>query len=307
VGLEPIVRGGSDRFFYRVSSTALPPCILIHYGTEKEENAYYAEIAQFLRALTIPVPRVLAEDSGRRLLWMEDLGVEDLHAWKDRAWSERRPGYESVLRAARVLHRDGLAFLKNQSMRLMPGFDPELYQWEQDYFANEFVEGVCGCVLPVEVKAELAELNRLLCALPLALVHRDFQSQNIMMVKGEAVLIDFQGLRTGAVAYDLGSLLYDPYVEFTREQRLELLRYYFQQGGFPESEWPQFQKEFHAAAAQRLMQALGAYGFLGKKKGRTTFLEHIPAGLRNLQEAATAWGKLPRLLRVLQEVSGKFC
>jgi hypothetical protein len=43
------------------------------------------------------------------------------------------------------------------------------------------------------------------------------------------------------------------------------------------------------------MQALGAYGFLGLKKGVKAFLEHIPAGLRNLQLAASQVGSLSRL------------
>jgi hypothetical protein len=43
------------------------------------------------------------------------------------------------------------------------------------------------------------------------------------------------------------------------------------------------------------MQALGAYGFLGLKKGLKTFLEHTPAGLQNLQYAASRAATLPRL------------
>ena len=35
---------------------------------------------------------------------------------------------------------------------------------------------------------------------------------------------------------------------------------------------------------QRLMQALGAYGFLGHVKEREHFLEHIPAALAALRE-----------------------
>jgi len=35
---------------------------------------------------------------------------------------------------------------------------------------------------------------------------------------------------------------------------------------------------------QRLMQALGAYGFLGLVKQRAAFLDHIPAALKSLRE-----------------------
>jgi hypothetical protein len=43
------------------------------------------------------------------------------------------------------------------------------------------------------------------------------------------------------------------------------------------------------------MQALGAYAFLGLKKGLSAFLDHIPAGLRNLRYAVTHVPILPRL------------
>jgi hypothetical protein len=35
---------------------------------------------------------------------------------------------------------------------------------------------------------------------------------------------------------------------------------------------------------QRLMQALGAYGYLGHVKGNSAFLAHIPAALHSLGE-----------------------
>jgi hypothetical protein len=46
------------------------------------------------------------------------------------------------------------------------------------------------------------------------------------------------------------------------------------------------------------MQSLGAYGFLGLKKGLESFLQHIPAALENLIDAAAISGRLPRLLEV---------
>jgi len=44
------------------------------------------------------------------------------------------------------------------------------------------------------------------------------------------------------------------------------------------------------------MQSLGAYGFLGLKKGLASFLDHIPAALENLIDTAAKSGRLPLLL-----------
>ncbi|MDP2267977.1 MAG: hypothetical protein Q8K46_02310, partial [Deltaproteobacteria bacterium] len=48
-----------------------------------------------------------------------------------------------------------------------------------------------------------------------------------------------------------------------------------------------FRAMFQQASVQRLMQALGAYGFLGRQQNQPEFLAHIPSGLANLIEAAS--------------------
>jgi hypothetical protein len=65
-------------------------------------------------------------------------------------------------------------------------------------------------------------------------------------------------------------------------------------------EWDNFQSVFWEASAQRLMQALGAFGFLGLKKGLKVFLEHIPAGLSNLHYATSHVAFLSRLQELSQ-------
>jgi len=115
-----------------------------------------------------------------------------------------------------------------------------------------------------------------------------------MLRGGDPFLIDFQGMRFGSPFYDLGSLLYDPYVNLTTSQQDELLSFYYGLSKW-DLDWAAFQNNFWEASAQRLMQALGAYGFLGLKKGLKTFLDHIPSGLRHLLDAASRVASLPLL------------
>jgi aminoglycoside/choline kinase family phosphotransferase len=180
-------------------------------------------------------------------------------------------------------------------------FGPDLYRWERDYFLNHFVRNVCRIELELsftkELEVELSGLAERLTESKRSLIHRDLQSQNVMIRDGEPFLIDFQGMRLGSLFYDLGSLLCDPYVEFKEEQRMDLLFYYY---GLSKQSltWEDFQKIFWEASAQRLMQALGAYGFLGLEKGLEAYLIHIPSGLRNLQLAASKVTSLPQLLEL---------
>jgi aminoglycoside/choline kinase family phosphotransferase len=112
----------------------------------------------------------------------------------------------------------------------------------------------------------------------------DFQSQNIVIKDEKACFIDFQGMRPGLVQYDLASLLYDPYVPLMAAERAELLDYYLDGWSDLGGEIPaNFSEIYDLCAMQRLMQALGAYGFLGLVKERPHFLEHIPAALGSLQ------------------------
>src|SRR2546423_10254052 len=86
--------------------------------------------------------------------------------------------------------------------------------------------------MAAEQTAKLARIHSLgrmaerLAGRPRLLVHRDFQSQNIIMRNGQAHLIDFQGMRPGLAEYDLASLLFDPYVNFSRAECEELLTDY---------------------------------------------------------------------------------
>ena len=139
----------------------------------------------------------------------------------------------------------------------------------------------------------LKEIARRLGGMERVLVHRDFQSQNVLIDRGEAWLIDFQGLRPGLGQYDLASLVYDPYVPLTVKQREELIAGYVTKmldaGGKVERD---FRQTFDLCAMQRLMQALGAYGFLGLVRERKAFLSHIPAALKSLYEVL---GRIPEL------------
>lgn len=138
----------------------------------------------------------------------------------------------------------------------------------------------------------LVNLAAELAALPRVFVHRDFQSQNIMIKADNAYLIDFQGLRPGLAQYDLASLVYDPYVTLDESQRTELINYYIEKNIFGSKAADQFRRILDICAVQRLMQALGAYGFLGLVKERLVFLQHIPTALASLK---LVLARIPRL------------
>ena len=308
VKITRIEKGGSDRRFYRVRCSPEQTIILVKYNLEREENRHYVEIAEFLTEHRIHAPKIHYHDPEEGLIWIEDLGKRDLFSYRNESWLVRRAFYESALDEIVKLHclleEARSAIQKN----LPAAFDAALYCWEQNYF----FENCLGRYFGVEENglSELTELPALreiaerLGNRPRVLVHRDFQSQNIIVRNSQAHLIDFQGMRPGLAEYDLASLLFDPYVALPRAEREELLTAYEEKRNAalsPVSE--QFREVFHLCGIQRLMQALGAYGFLGLVKGNKTFLNHIPAAITLLRSIVGEIGDLRKLQSVLDGVA----
>ncbi len=295
---SPLEGRGSDRAFFRLKWSRKKSAILVRYDPKRIENGYYAEIAVFLRDHDIPVPRLIGHDPTRHLIIMEDLGNTDLWSLRKAPWKTRQALYQEALIIVQRLHSIPEKDFPGGRVRLMEGFGPALYRWERDYFRDHFVGDFCGIKLEPpfsrKLEAELSKLANRLSKTKRCLVHRDLQSQNVMIRDGKPFLIDFQGMRLGSPLYDLGSLLCDPYADLSETGRVELLSFYYGLApwGF---DWATFQTVFWEASTQRLMQALGAYGFLGISQGLRAYLEHIPSGLRMLHQAVQHVATLPRL------------
>jgi len=310
--MMPGGKGGSIRTYHRIQYGQGSTAVVMHYDRAHRENCYFAAIAKFLRNIDVSVPLVMAHDPYKGFIVMEDLGDSDLWSFRHEPWRVRSAYYRKILIITHRLHTFPLEEFPSRKVPLMEQFSPDLYRWERNYFYENFVHGVCGIDLSLSdrnnLEDELESLSHRLENIKPGLVHRDLQSQNIMICKGEPVLIDFQGMRLGNLFYDLGSLLYDPYVSLTEEKRIELLRYYYLLWTLGRNEisvnderrmlsltWMYFLDMFREASAQRLMQALGAYGFLGLKRNIPGFLHHIPNGISNLIDASTRAKNLPRL------------
>ncbi|HBI47286.1 MAG TPA: hypothetical protein DDX93_00950 [Smithella sp.] len=285
--LEPIKKGGSDRQFFRVTLPHKDSFILMHYGDEVAENAHWSGINKFMASLNINVPRIIKQDLSRHFILLEDLGDVDLWSERFLPWDGRRDYYFQALTQIYRLHSFDLKSLPTD-LQLSESYGPRLYKWEHDYFLENLVGEVCKIKLSssdaAKLNKELDALSARLQKIEPCLIHRDFQSQNIMIKNSRPVLIDFQGMRKGCFFYDLGSLLCDPYVTFTDEERNELLDFYYELMN-PAYSRDEFVNNFWMGSVQRLLQALGAYGFLGLKKHKPDFLGHIGNGLENLLTA----------------------
>jgi len=301
--LDPIKKGGSDRQFFRVTLPHKDSFIFMHYGDEVAENAHWAGINRFVASLDINVPQIIKQDDSRHFILLEDLGDVDLWSERILSWEERRDYYFQVLTQIYRLHSFPLTSI-SADLQLSESYGPRLYKWEHDYFLENLVGEVCKIKLSSSDAAKLMKefdaLSVRLQKIEPSLIHRDLQSQNIMIKNGRPVLIDFQGMREGCLFYDLGSLICDPYVTFTDEERDELINFYYELMK-PACSRDEFVQNFWMGSVQRLLQALGAYGFLGLKKHKPDFLAHIGNGLENLLVAVDNVGGLEMLADLATE------
>lgn len=277
--LQLIATGASGRSIMRSSAAHAHGLLGIYWTNNRADNSSFVPAARGLTAAGVRVPTILTDidlGAGYGACLVKDLGSCDLLSLKDASWDKLRDAYEQAFRALIPLHR------LQPIWELQPAFDAAMYRWEQAYFAEHLVARHIGknaedflTYPPLQAMAER------LAALPRVPVHRDCQSQNIMLCDGKAWLIDFQGMRYGRAEYDIASLVYDPYMDFSEEQCDELLAIYTRlNGSAPDADI------LSACAMQRLMQALGAYGNIGYNQQREWYLNLIPTGLRKLRQVA---------------------
>lgn len=268
---------GSDRAFWRLVCGARRAMAVVHDDSRRAENAKYVSHARLLSSAGLRVPEVLADVPSSGVSVFEDLGDDSLEkrfAGRDRdaAFEE---SYAAAARWLAAFHVKGTEAADTAVGSLEEPFGPALYEWERNLFEDCYVKRRLGLDegVPEEVRAELRHAAETLAKSPQSLVHRDFQSSNIIFPEGrkEPAVIDFQGMRKGPAAYDLASLAYDPYVKLTKAERNRIAALYADAAGGAlagaVSALPQ-------AGVQRLVQALGAYGRLAEA-GQRAFTAHI--------------------------------
>ena len=274
--MEPIQKGASGRTIIRIKPDDYPSFIGIHYTLERSDNANFLPVAQFLTEAGLNIPKVLYDNTRRQVALIEDLGDEDLLSLKEAPFEKREPYYRSAFEQL-----DKLLYTRPpKDFDLQPPFDEALYRWEQEYFFDHFVETHLGRdSSTLREDPILQGLAKRLGATAPHMVHRDFQLQNLMLHGDNTYLIDFQGLRMGRQEYDLASLLYDPYMNHSAEDRRKLLTLWEEV-----CEEEPIEPLLKDCAAQRLMQALGAYSFIGHGQNDEWYLKQIPAAVALLQE-----------------------
>lgn len=296
----PMSARGSDRDFVRIRC-GRRTAVVVRHGLQRPENERYTQNARFLRSIGVRAPRVLVDLPALRLHIVEDLGDVSLLSLAAVASEHRRMQlYEQTLPLVCRLHQRGWKAARARGLELEAPFSRRLYVWEHELFQTHYLQNMLhlssrrrGTLL-----AELQSLFPQLQRMPSALVHRDLQSTNVLLVGGEPALIDFQAMRRGPAMYDVASLLCDPYVNLSEKTQFALLHRYAEASGIGKA---RAEREFRVAAVQRLVQAVGAFARLGSQRATAGFLRHILPGLLMLKRMTADLDNLHALRDFVEE------
>ncbi len=267
---------GSDRCFFRSGNLIA----IIYDDSARGENARYAGHARWLKEKGIAVPEIVCDLPEIKTQVMEYAGSEDFAARIAKRGVDRIGSYLAVVEELAKFN----SLANENPPPLEPAFDRELWRWEVDLFREQCLASRFRKEISREVAAEFERIASLLEAEPRALVHRDFQSSNVIWKNDRFSIIDFQGMRVGPAVYDLASLIYDPYVKLTEKERRALAGAYARKTARME-----VVDILPFAAVQRMAQALGAFGRLAGA-GHASFGKYVLPALENMLAAADEAG-----------------
>lgn len=314
VRVESLSPDGSQRRFCRligkdnVSVIAVAPPPGDNSGLREASSAWHIGCHLFTRG--IPVPELYSFDKQNGLLVCEDLGDVRLHD----LLVQQKSDSGLIL----DLYRQCVVELACMQVQGREKFKPS-WCWDTVRYDRKlmleresgyFLQALCCDMLqlPVAIQAIEQEFISLADQAQQAdasfFLHRDFQSRNIMVQHERVRFIDFQGGRLGPAAYDLASLLIDPYAALPESLQDDLLDHYLDTfTALTPCDRHQFRNEYLVLALQRNLQILGAFAFLSNQRGKMFFQQYIKPSLRSLQTllAKASPGEYPCLKSLTEQ------
>lgn len=280
-----LLGGGTDlRRYFRVEHPSLGSALVVLYPPlqpGQDEDPYFEFRA--LHAYLDPVMRVptiiQAWDEERALL-LEDLGETSLekrlmsHPEEEAEWADKAGWLLGTWLGPLTLGAPSHAFFMGRS------FDLPKLEYEWAYCRAHFFEEFLQKEPPRWLDRLMDELHSSLQGRARFLTHREFHVRNLMVQQDRLVMLDFQDARCGAATYDLASILFDAYWDWSKEAGSLLIDRVRKELGWSDSDlW----EELSLSALQRNLKALGTFGFQIVHCKKSHFAPAIPRTLRHLK------------------------
>jgi aminoglycoside/choline kinase family phosphotransferase len=257
------------------------------YGAPFAGETDDIRLTRIFEQAALPVARVFHALPDAGALVLEDLGDDTLECALARAASGGRPTrdqlFPAAVRLAVEIATRGTAALVGSDRALGPALDAERFLFEMRFFLEHYVGGFLRLPeVAARIRGEVEALALAAASHPRVLCHRDFHSRNIMVrADGELALVDIQDARWGPDTYDLASLLCDAYVDLGDDEAAELSKLYWRL--LPGvTDVAALRERLAVVAAQRMIKALGTFGYQVEVMGRERYRSAIPRTVERL-------------------------
>jgi len=288
--LRRLVGDASTRIFLRLHLPDGGTRVVMDYGRPFEGETDDQRLARVFRAGSLRVADIERAFPETGCLMLEDLGDRTLQRalCEDGVTAERRERlYESAVDLAVAVATRGSEALAASERPRSLALDAERFRFEMDFFLEHYVAGLLGQAPSAALSEALRSLAEAAARTPArVLCHRDFHSRNLMVLDdGALAMVDIQDARWGPDTYDLASLLRDAYVDIDDGLVGRMIeRYRRAMAGAIEPRG--LEDRFEQVAAQRMIKALGTFGFQ----------LHVRRNARYRDAAARMRGRLDRVL-----------
>ena len=294
--IEVASADASFRAYYRLSREDRT-VLLMDSSLEKESLSPFIDVTARLLNAGVKVPHILEQNLDDGFLIIEDFGnTHYLNILNDTNFKEL---YSNAI--------DEIVKMQNAETKNLPLYDKEFLHFEMDLMQEWYLEKKLDVTLSETQKkmleCSLNAISDVVLSQPQdVFVHRDYHSRNIMLTdKGEIGIIDYQDAMSGAITYDLVSLLKDCYIEYPRED-IEKLALSFRDKKGLNTEDREFIKWFDFMGLQRHIKVLGIFSRLHLRDGKDGYLKDIPLTLKYTIETASRYDETKELAEFLQRV-----
>lgn len=287
----PLAGDASNRRYERVfhPDTGQSAVLMDADPTRGEDVRPFVAIARHLTGLGLSAPAILAEDSARGFLLLEDLG-DALFARAVLADPTLEPElYTAATDVLTALHKaappDTLLAYDAPVMTEMAAL---AFDW--------YLRGALGPDDSAKsaFSAAFQPVLRQLVPQHDVLIQRDYHAENLLWLPqrdgvARVGLLDFQDAMRGHRAYDLVSLLQDARRDVPHEIEVLMIARYVAQNDLDPTA---FEAAYAALGAQRNMRILGVFARLAMRDGKPHYISMIPRVwdhlLRDLEHPALA-------------------
>src|ERR671932_47447 len=151
----PLTGDASDRKYFRIIPADGSSMVLaLHSGPIDFATLPFANVAELLLRIPLPVPAVLGHSDALGIIALQDLGDVTLQAHLGAApASEHAALYRQAVALVELLQRRGAELESDRYLPYGIAFDVEKLTWELEFFVKNFVVGYRGVVLSAAERA----------------------------------------------------------------------------------------------------------------------------------------------------------